>query len=255
VDAREKFQPCLSLALLLAAGLQASGLEQQTWTGRYPLPPAGRLAVENVQGNIRVEGWDRAEVEITVIKTALSPASRLDDVRVAVEFGYRALAVRTVYLGESGDPVRVDYRVRVPRQVRLDSLRTVVGDVAVRNVEGAVSARTLSGNIEAMDVSGSVGARAVNGSIVASIRTLAGAAGPVELETVSGNIDLVLPSRPNANLELSTVAGKIVGKYVFVASGVPGDHTRRARLGRGGVQVRLRTVRGTIRVAEQEEVL
>src|SRR2546422_11239068 len=32
-----------------------------------------------------------------------------------------------------------------------------------------------------------------------------------------------LPSRPNANLELSTVAGKIVGKYVFVASGVPGD--------------------------------
>jgi hypothetical protein len=36
---------------------------------------------------------------------------------------------------------------------------------------------------------------------------------------------------------------------------VPGDRTRRTRLGLGGVTVALRTVRGTIRVAERDDLL
>ena len=240
------------VALVLAAGLPASALEQRVWRARYPLPPAGRVAVENVQGDIRVEAWDHPEVEVTVIKTALGPASRLDDVRIAFEFGDRALAIRTVYAGESGEPVRVDYRLRVPRQVRLEGLRTVEGNIMVQNTEGPVDARTLYGNIVQADVAGRVVAHAINGNIAVSLRASPDTAAPLALDTVNGNLDLVLPPRADADLELSTVAGRIEGSYVFVASNVPGDSTRRARLGRGGPLVRLRTVRGNIRVAKRE---
>ncbi len=254
-EAHLKILAVVAIALGLAAGLPASALEQQVWKGRYPLPPAGRLAVENVQGDIRVEGWERAEVQLTAIKTAASSAGRLDDVRIAFEVGEGALTVRTVYLGESGEPVRVDYRLRVPRQVRLERLRTVDGNITVVNIEGSVDARTLSGNIEQVDVAGSVVARAINGSIAVSLRALPEAGASLRLDTVNGNLDLVLPPGPNVNLELSTVAGKVESNYVLLASGVPGDTARRARLGRGGVLVRLRTVRGNIRVVEREELL
>lgn len=243
------------MILGIGVGLPTSAMEQRVSMARYPLPPGGRLALENVQGDIRVEGWDHAEVEVAATKTARSSAGRLDDVRIAAEFHEGVLTLRTVYLGESEEPVRVDYRLRVPRQVRLERLRTVQGDISIREVEGFLDARTLNGNIEQVNVAGRVVARALNGNIAVSLHALPQVDIPLSLETVNGSIDLILPPSPNVNLELSTLAGKIEGNYAFAASDVPGDGTRRARLGRGGVVVRLRTVRGNIRVTEREDVL
>ena len=147
------------------------------------------------------------------------------------------------------------YRVRVPRQVRLSSLRTLEGNIVVRHVEGSVDARTLSGNIEQMDVSGRVVARALTGSVMVSLRALPAKTTPLLLDTVNGNVFLILPPHSNADLELSTVTGTIEGNYAFQISSTPGDTTRRARVGVGGVTIALRTIRGSIRVAEQDDRL
>jgi hypothetical protein len=239
----------------LLATLPVSAQEQQVWNSRYPFPPAGVVAVENVQGDISVTAWDRAEVEIVVVKTASGPDADPDDVRIEVESHGRALAFRTLYVGQTGDRVRVDYRLRVPRQVRLERLRTVEGSITVREIEGSVDASTLSGNIEQRDISGSVVASALNGNVAVSLRALPEPATPVRLDTVNGHIFLALPARANADLQVSTVAGRIDSQYVFAVSEVPGDSSWHTRLGRGGVQVRLRTVRGNIRVTESEELL
>jgi hypothetical protein len=237
------------------AALPVGAQEQQVWSARYPLPPAGVVAVENVQGDIDVEAWDRAEVEVVAVKTALGLGANPDDVRIEVESSSRALTLRTLYLGQADEPVRVDYRLRVPRQVRLERLRTVEGSITVREIEGSVDASTLNGNIEQRNTSGSVVARAINGNVAVSLRALPERAAPVQLDTVNGHIFLSLPARANADLQLSTVAGRIESKYVFAVSEVPGDTSWHTRLGRGGVQVRLRTVRGNIRVTESEELL
>ena len=249
-----KFATVLVLGLGLI-GVPAHALEQSLSSARYPLPSGGRLAVENVQGSIQVEGWDRAEVEITAVKTALGSGGNLDDVRVALEPGYRALSIRTLYAGDSKAPVRVDYRLRVPRQVRLEVLRTVEGDIAVRNIEGSMDARSLHGNILGVNLTGRVVARATNGNVAVSLRSLPAGTRPLRLDTLNGNVELMLPAKSNADVELSTVAGSVEGKYVFAASAVPGDDTRHARIGRGGVLIQMRTVRGNIRLGEREEVL
>jgi len=213
------------------------------------------VAVENVQGEVSVEGWDRAEVEITAAKIGSGQGDHLDDVRVVTELGVRSLTFRTVYPPHLEEPVRVNYRLRVPRQVRLSSLRTLEGNIAVHDVEGYVDARTLSGNIAQMNVTGRVVARALTGSIFVSLRALPLGTAPLLLDTVNGNVVLLLPPRSNADLELSTVAGTIEGNYAFQISSIPGDSTRRTRVGLGGVTVSLRTVRGSIRVAERDDLL
>ena len=245
----------LFLMMAWTATLSASQELERAWYGRYPLPAGGSVVVENVQGEISVEGWDRAEVEITAAKMGTGQDDHLNDVRVVTEFGLNSLTFRTLYPPHLEKPIRVNYRLRVPRQVQLSSLRTLEGNIAVHNVEGFVDARTLSGNIEQMNVSGRVVARALTGSILVSLRTLPPGTAPLLLDTVNGNVVLFLPPRANADLELSTVAGTIEGNYAFQVSSIPGDSTRRTRLGLGGVTISLRTVRGSIRVGERDDLL
>ena len=140
----------LCLGMACAVSLAASQQLERAWYGLYPLPAGGSVSVENVQGEISVEGWDRAEVEITAAKIGKDPDDYLEDVRVVTELGIESLAFRTVYPPHMDKPVRVNYRLRVPRQVHLATLRTLEGNIAVHSVEGSVDARTLSGNIVEM---------------------------------------------------------------------------------------------------------
>jgi DUF4097 and DUF4098 domain-containing protein YvlB len=250
-----KYGLALVTLLGLAAASSPSYGAERVWAKRFPLPPGGRVLVENVHGSVLVEGWDRAEVEATVSMRSQSPGDRLDGVEVAVEVRSGSVAFHTLYPADLDEPVSVDYRLRVPRQVRLEQLSTLEGDIVVHDVEGAVKARTLHGDIEGLDVAGGVLARALTGNILVSLRRLPDRQFPVRLETLNGDVDLQVPAQANADLELSTVAGRILGNYAFEVSSVPGDSTRRARLGEGGLRVELRTIRGNIRVSQRSEDL
>lgn len=241
----------LSLGLGVSVALPAADALQGNWSGRFALPPGGRVAVENIHGNLVVEGWDRAEVDVVVTKKALAATGRLADVRVGVEFGPQSLTFRTLYPGDLEEPVQVDYRLRVPRQVRLEGLRTLQGDITVRAVDGSIDARSLSGNIVDENVSGRVVAHALTGNVVATLRSLPAPGAALVLDTVNGDVDLMLPPRPNADVDVNTVAGEVVSNYVFTTDAALGDTTRRVRLGNGGVKVSLQTVRGNIRVGER----
>lgn len=240
------------LLWLALAALPAAGGQQETWKARYPLPADGEVAVSNVQGSIEVEGWDRAEVEVAVVKTAGEEGSP-DDAAIVVEREGRALRLRTLYPRGTEAPVQVDYRLRVPRQARLAGLHTVNGNVVVRNVEGDLEAHTLNGNIVDTGAAGSVVARAVNGDISVALRAGPPADARLQLETINGDLALELPEGAGADLELRAVAGRIEGLPYFPAAATGG--TVRTRLGRGGATVRLRTIRGDIRIAAPEDML
>ncbi len=249
----------LTLLLMLALGLcgwlrPAYGTER-VWEKRFELPPGGHVSVVNVHGSVLVEGWDRAEVEATVAMRSAALTDQLDDVQVAVEARNGGVAFHTLYPSGLNTPIRVDYRLRVPRQVRLDELSTLEGDIVVHDVEGSMEAHNLHGDIEGINVSGSVVAHALTGNILMSLRTLPDHHQPFTLATINGNVELLMPPQANANLELSTVAGNIMGDYPFQVSFVPGDSTRRAQVGAGGVRVELRTIRGNIRVGQRDEDL
>jgi len=244
----------LSAALLAPLPAQARANEERIWTATYPLAAGGRVQVANVQGSITVEGWDRAEIEVTAVQTP-GTAEGGEPV-VGVERGSDWISLRTLYPADGAAPVQLDYYLRVPRQVQLDELLTVNGRVRVRDVEGRVAARTLNGDIEQERVSGSVVARALNGSIRLALRALPGRGAEMSLETVNGDLLVLLPPRADADLELSTVAGRVENQFVVPAgdSGAADGGARRVRLGRGGPTLKLRTVRGNIRLGQNQDV-
>jgi len=249
------FALLLTLCLGLGGWLRPAFGAERVWEKRFELPPGGHVSVVNVHGSVLVEGWDRAEVEATVAMRSQAPTDQLDDVQVAVEARSGGVAFHTLYPSGLDTPVRVDYRLRVPRQVRLDELSTLEGDIVVHDVEGSLEAHNLHGDIEGLNVSGSVVAHALTGNILISLRALPDRRLPFTLATINGNVDLIMPAQTNADLELSTVAGNIVGDYPFQVSSVPGDSTRHAQVGTGGVKVEMRTVRGNIRVGQRDEDL
>jgi len=244
------------LLLMLALGLfvwtKPALATERVWEKHFALPPGGHVRVVNVQGSVLVEAWDQAEVEASVAMRSQTPTDQIDDVQVAVETRDGAVSFHTLYPAGLDTPIRVDYRLRVPRQVHLDELSTLQGDIVVHGVEGAIEAHNLHGNIEGIDVSGSVVAHALTGNILISMRAMPDPRLPLQLGSINGNVDLILPPDANADLALSTVAGNIAGAYPFQVSSTPGDSTRHAKVGSGGVQVELRTVRGNIRVGKRE---
>ena len=231
------------------------GSSQRLFIRRYPLEAAGIVTVDNIQGDISVEAWDRAEAEVVVIKDSLGGTAAGGGVRINVESDGKRLELRTLYPPQSEDPVRVSYRLRVPRQVRLERLRTVVGNIRVRDVEGWVDARTLNGSIEEVNVTGGVTARTLNGNIAVSMRRLPEKSAPILMEAVNGHLFLGLPAEASAALALTTVAGRIDSVVPLKVSDTPGETAWRATVGQGGTQVRLRTVRGDIQVVQSNEVL
>jgi len=240
----------LAMTALLSPAAQARP-EERVWSATYALEPGGTVQVANVQGSITVEGWDRSEVEVTAVQRATSTEG--GEPVVGVDRGPNWISLRTLYPADGSAPVQVDYYLRVPRQVELDELLTVNGRVRVRDVDGRVVARTLNGDIEQERISGSVVARALNGSVRLALRALPGRGAELSLETVNGDLLVLLPPRTNADLELSTVAGRIENQLVLAASD-SGESVRRVQLGRGGPTMRLRTVRGNIRLGQNQDV-
>ena len=237
--------------LVLAAVVPAGAAGQETWSATYPLSPTGALVLENVRGQIEIEGWDRAEVAVFVRKSTAGDRLSLGSVDVLADAKPGRLVLRTFHRRRTAEPVRVDYRLLVPRQVRLEHLSTVEGDIRLRRVEGPVEARTLNGNILGDELAGPAQLEAGHGNIAVSFRQLPEAAESVRLETLNGNITLVLPAQADAQLSLSTVAGRIDSPYSLRTNADAEDFAVVARAGRGGARFQLSTVRGDIQVREK----
>ncbi|MBI2956914.1 MAG: hypothetical protein HYY26_06350, partial [Acidobacteria bacterium] len=99
----------LVLSLVVLAAAAATAPAQELWTARYPLCAGGQVTVANVQGFIRVEGWDRAEVEIVALKNAEEGLGRFPSVEVGVEHSEESVDIRTFYPADGAPAVQMDY--------------------------------------------------------------------------------------------------------------------------------------------------
>lgn len=133
-------------------------------TERVEFAPGGSIQVSGSAGELNIEGWDRAEVEITVTRSTYRPDTprdqdlarrQLNAIQVTAERkSPTELAIHTAFpkrsfwakaAGRRPD-VQVDYRIRVPRDSRLE-IRHRGGDVAIYDVSGAIEASVRTGDI------------------------------------------------------------------------------------------------------------
>jgi hypothetical protein len=269
----------LLLCLAFLAPL-ASGVTRE-FTKTYPLRPDGSFTLSNVNGTVRIEGWDREEVKVRAVKTTPDKESFLDLVAIDIDARPDALTISTRYPQEGGVEVAVDYVIHVPRHAHLNLVNNINGTLRVINSGSVGELHTVNGNIEVYEGSGNIHARTTNGNVYVELRHLADARGVaprssvctppgsslarssntninarmrsadsrgVSAETTNGSVLLAIPADSSADLEARCMNGSFSSDLPMVMKGAEQPRTVHGRLGRGGAPIHLGTVNGTIRV-------
>src|SRR5216684_1608837 len=137
------------LFLVLAAASAPAGLAiTKEFNQTYPLQPGGSFELQNVNGTVNVQGWDRDEVEIRAVKTAREKLSDLDRVSIVVTAKPESVSVVTRYPQDEGVEVAVEYTIHVPYAAHLEHIGTVNGTLRVSGVDEIRDLQTVNGNIE-----------------------------------------------------------------------------------------------------------
>jgi DUF4097 and DUF4098 domain-containing protein YvlB len=245
-----------ALAGLLATGLllpaSAFGLEK-SFTQTYPLRSGGVFSIDNVNGDVTIESWDRNEVSVEATISARTQQG-LDRVEVRVKNSEERVSVETHY-EESGkgwswnnDGGDVDYVVKVPRNAELRDIELVNGGLLISDFPGRVSASTVNGKISISGLTGDLELESVNGKVDASFAQLGGNQ-RVEIEAVNGVIELRVPKSADFEVDASTVHGRISNDFgLEVDHGEFVGHDLRGRVGSGGARVKLENVNGAIKI-------
>src|SRR5258706_14314210 len=93
-----------AVSLLLSAVIWAApGFAiSKDFNQSYPLQPGGSLELQNVNGTVDVQEWDRNEVEIHAVKTAQQKESDLERVSIDANARLDAGSNATRYLQNEG---------------------------------------------------------------------------------------------------------------------------------------------------------
>jgi DUF4097 and DUF4098 domain-containing protein YvlB len=213
----------------------------------YPLEPGGSFELQNVNGTVTVQGWDRGTVEIHAVKTAKRAESDLDLVSIDVDARPSAVSVATRYPQNEGVEVTVEYIVKIPHCAHVEHLGTVNGTLRVSGVEALEDLRTVNGNIEVYDGGATVHAHTTNGNVHLEIQHIQDKNGAVA-ETTNGSVLLAVPADTQADLEALCLNGNFYSELPLALQTAVRPRETRGKLGHGGVPIHLRTVNGAIRV-------
>src|SRR5713226_4596857 len=118
---RHAFRATALLVLVLAGVLAVPSYAITKEVNQsYPLQPGGTFELQNVNGAVEVQGWDRNEVEVHAVKTAKQKESDLERVAIEVDAKPGTVSIATRYPQNEGVEVAVEYTIRVPHSAHIE---------------------------------------------------------------------------------------------------------------------------------------
>jgi DUF4097 and DUF4098 domain-containing protein YvlB len=239
--------------------------ETERFEQTYPLNANGRVRVDNVNGSVRIDTWDRNEVRLEAVKTA-DAKERLSEVEIKIDARRESFSVETDYLddwkrsnngGNGGwknyGKLTVEYTLTVPRNAILDDIQTVNGSITIANSSNVTKASTVNGEVIATNLRGTAELETVNGTIEANFDQLQSSS-RINLNTVNGRVNLTIPSDANATVKADTLNGTITNDF-----GLPvrkGEYVGRdlyGKIGSGEVQIKLNSVNGGLNIKRKSD--
>jgi hypothetical protein len=252
-----------ALAVILAAGAAAAETVKEI-RKTLPLDSAGRVSIDTYKGTLRIETWDRSEVEI---HARIVPDSGLFDggelvqaTEVRIEAAPAALWIKSDYTRakERGAGVlgffftsnsnlpEVHYRIRMPKRAQL-RVKDYRSESWLGPVAGGLEYETYRGRVAAFGLEGPLIFKSYRGE--AEFR-LAGLGARIRLETYRGNLRLTLPRGRGFRIETD------LGRHAdldsdFELPAVSRDrHWKdyRGAVNGGGPEIFIKSYRGGIRL-------
>ncbi|HEX6163871.1 MAG TPA: hypothetical protein VFZ31_10925 [Vicinamibacterales bacterium] len=234
------------IALLAALLASADVTDRQTQT--LALPQGKTLSIEVTIGAVRIEGWDRADVEIIVERRAPTSA-QLSRVPLLIEDLPAKVSVRAVQTDNTTEPaIRADVTVRVPRGAVIDRVQVLEGRITIEGISGAVTADVRRGPIDGKGLSGTLRLEAGIGSVTVTDARLS-ANGLLRLRAFNGDVRLSLAARPaDARIMALALNGHIKSEIPLNTRDTWGPRWGEATLGKGEPVISLDVVTGMIEI-------
>jgi DUF4097 and DUF4098 domain-containing protein YvlB len=187
-------------------------------------------------GSITIEGWQKAEVEITA-EVEVQAANENDLALLAqintfvINEDFRHIRVETVgtfdknYMKRAAKkfpknllnmPFRVDYYIKAPVfcDLEIDGGR---GDLNLSKVEGAIQIKVLESNAKLDLVGGTLTATIGSGNVDVTIPTSIWRGRNADVLLAKGNMNVFFPQNLNANVNATVLrSGQIENSYKFL---------------------------------------
>jgi len=240
------------------------------------------LEIDNIFGSIEVTGDASNDALLVVQKTlraeskdSLERARREVTLDITQQEGLLKLYVNGPFRCHCDDcsdsrrdddySVKMDFQVRVPRDIDI-KLKTVnEGSVVVHNINGSFLVRNVNGDIKMENLSGSGTARTVNGPVRVSFRE--NPRENSEFRTVNGEVELRFAHDLSADFRFKTFNGGVYSDFPVTALPVHAvseerrggrlilraDRFTGARVGSGGPEIQAENLNGDIRILENHE--
>jgi DUF4097 and DUF4098 domain-containing protein YvlB len=212
-------------------------MAQQTITKNAKVAPDATVEVSNVQGRVEITAWDKNEVDLLA-----TLESSKDELEFEATERNVHIEVRRPHGKYNSDEDDASLTIRVPRGARIIA-DTVSADIGVTGARGEQSLQSVSGEVRTQAFDAPVKATSVSGEItvtgnggkspvstenVSGVSTVTGvrgnydgevvsgeihatvaAAERVELNSVSGDIELSVELGATSRLDLESVSGEI----------------------------------------------
>jgi hypothetical protein len=266
--------------LLVGAAAQAVTLKDR-FEQTVPLKPGSQVSLNNLNGGVTFEAWDRNEVHIEAEKQVRAGSDEqarklMSQIRIDVVPGPSGLRIDTHipkreeggFLADlfngGGVSLGVTYKVQVPRHVALDvvnsngglqvtgtlgntHLKTTNGGLTVTEVSGDMRLESSNGSVTVARSAGSLKAETSNGGINAELRHLSG--GALSLETSNGAVSVHLPRDARFTIDAETSNGGVRSDFP-VEGGKPGKRSLQGTVNGGGTKLYIRTSNGGVHIQE-----
>lgn len=219
----------------------------------HTLEAGGYLSLENINGDVTIEGWKKNEVSIVAVKSGKT--KDIDRITVSIEIdkyeGKDWIHVSTHYDIFSLNSGRVDYTIKVPSGAILEDIELVNGNVKVTGVTGYLSLGTVNGSITATGMTGNAWVETINGNLDLSFDKMSSGQS-VDLESVNGVVILRIPADANAQVDAETLNGNVSSDFgLTVEKGEWVGRSMEGLLGSGGARISIETVNGNIEIKKR----
>jgi DUF4097 and DUF4098 domain-containing protein YvlB len=232
------------LSPLDEAGAQVSG-DTTVITKTFALKPDAAFSLQQIRGDVTIEGWDQNQAQVTITKRGGDA-----DERAGVEIMHSATDKGlTLHSPEEMDEVKeIKYEIKLPRSLRQIEINSLASDITLSNLAGGVTIKTMKGDFSVKGLTGTVDLRTMKGDISVDLKG-ATPAQSQSFNTVKGDITLAVEGA-NAQVQAETVAGGVSadeGLGVSVEKQIAGSRASGA-VGKGGQTVAAKTVSGSIKI-------
>jgi len=259
-----RYRGIAGVIVALAAGFyfSATGISQDLQKS-YTVGAEGIIRISNISGEINVQGYEGNSVIVEAFKTGRDR----EHVEIVDRSSENRVDLDVHYPERGSSDAGVNFQVRVPRgtHYRFETIRSVSGNVSLRdvtghvvavsisgsievaNADGMISATATSGNVNVTNISGMVSATSISGNVNVLLKRIAGS-GEMKFTSISGNVVVRAPANLDASVSMSTLSGSLTTDFpidIQQRRYVP-RYSARGRLGNGASSILIRSVSGRV---------